>query len=243
MFFCGTFSITSNSRMMYAFARDGGIPGHKFFNKVDPKRKVPVRTGMYSSHNAATEITSQRNFAVWLACFLSFCLGLPSLGSTVAFAAATSIATIGLYISYGMSRALNNSLHSKVSSRTAIPIALRVVYAKKFVRGPFHLGRFSYPVAVVAVVWVAFIVIAFILPTENPVNSQTLNYSIVAVGIILTYSMGFWAISARKWFTGPIKYIEGLPLFLYLSSGTTLKLCHVFYHLQRRIRVWTSPIL
>jgi amino acid transporter len=83
MFFCGTFSITSNSRMMYAFARDGGIPGHKFFHKVDVKRKSPIRT-------------------VWLACTLSFILGLPSLGSAVAFSAATSIATIGLYISYGM---------------------------------------------------------------------------------------------------------------------------------------------
>ncbi|PSR74552.1 hypothetical protein PHLCEN_2v9729 [Hermanssonia centrifuga] len=47
MFFCGTFSVTSNSRMMYAFARDGGIPGHKFFNKVDSKRKSPVRTGLF----------------------------------------------------------------------------------------------------------------------------------------------------------------------------------------------------
>ena len=45
MFFCGTFSVTSNSRMMYAFARDGGIPGHKFFHKVDPKTQSPVRTG------------------------------------------------------------------------------------------------------------------------------------------------------------------------------------------------------
>ena len=38
---------------------------------------------------------------VWLACALSFILGLPSLGSSVAFSAATSIATIGLYTSYG----------------------------------------------------------------------------------------------------------------------------------------------
>lgn len=45
MFFCGTFSVTSNSRMMYAFARDGGIPGRQFFHKVDPKRKSPIRTG------------------------------------------------------------------------------------------------------------------------------------------------------------------------------------------------------
>ena len=47
MFFCGTFSVTSNSRMMYAFARDGGYPGHRFFHKVDAKRKSPVRTGAF----------------------------------------------------------------------------------------------------------------------------------------------------------------------------------------------------
>ncbi|KAK7452628.1 polyamine transporter tpo5 [Stygiomarasmius scandens] len=170
MFFCGTFSITSNSRMMYAFARDGGLPGSKFFAYVNTKWKSPIRT-------------------VWLACTLSFILGLPSLGSDVAFAAATSIATIGLYISYG------------------IPIALRVFYRKNFVRGPFHLGRFSYPVAILAVVWIFFISIVFVLPEQNPVNSQTLNYTIVAVGIILTYSVGFWIISARKWFSGPVKQI------------------------------------
>ncbi|EPS95406.1 hypothetical protein FOMPIDRAFT_1168680 [Fomitopsis schrenkii] len=170
MFWCGTFSITSNSRMMYAFARDGGIPGHTFFHKVDVKRKSPIRT-------------------VWLACTLSFILGLPSLGSSVAFSAATSIATIGLYISYG------------------IPIALRVVYAPRFVRGPFHLGAFSFPVAIAAVLWICFITIAFVLPEENPVDSQTLNYAVVAVGIVVAYSLGFWVVSARKWFTGPVKQI------------------------------------
>ncbi|ETW76750.1 putative amino acid transporter [Heterobasidion irregulare TC 32-1] len=171
MFFCGTFSVTSNSRMMYAFARDGGIPGHKFFHSVDKRWRSPVRT-------------------VWLACTLSFLLGLPSLGSSVAFSAATSIATIGLYISY------------------AIPIALRVIYHDQFVRGPFHLGVFSFPVAITAVTWIAFISIVFILPELNPVNSQTLNYAIVAVGIVLAYSLGFWFLSARKWFTGPVKQIE-----------------------------------
>ncbi|KAG6327888.1 hypothetical protein ID866_11201 [Astraeus odoratus] len=99
MYFCGTFSITSNSRMMFAFARDGGIPGHEFFRKVDSKHATPIRTGthsMISSHH--TELLP----VVWLACLLSFLLGLPSLGSSVAFAAATSITTIAFYISYGM---------------------------------------------------------------------------------------------------------------------------------------------
>ncbi|KAI0370766.1 hypothetical protein BV20DRAFT_1052195 [Pilatotrama ljubarskyi] len=90
----------------------------------------------------------------------------------------------------------------------AIPIGLRVVYRKRFVRGPFHLGPLSYPIATTACVWIAFISIAFILPQANPVDTQTLNYTIVAVGIVLAYCMGFWLLSARKWFTGPIKQIQ-----------------------------------
>ena len=41
-------------------------------------------------------------------------------------------------------------------------------------------------------------------------NSQTFNYSIVAVGIVIIYSVGFWLLSARKWFKGPIKQIAGM---------------------------------
>jgi hypothetical protein len=189
--------------MMYAFSRDGGIPGHKFLHKVDQKRKSPVRT-------------------VWLACTLSFILGLPSLGSSVAFSAATSIATIGLYISYGkLLDSPSFPTTKNVFLCAGIPIALRVIYRKNFVRGPFHLGMFSYPVAIVAVLWIAFISIVFILPQQNPVDSQTLNYAIVAVGIVVTYSVGFWLLSARKWFKGPIKQIKGvfhIPLFWLLRS-------------------------
>jgi len=171
LFLCGIFSVLSNSRMMYAFARDGGFPGHKFFHYVHPKTQVPVRT-------------------VWLACTLSFILGLPSFASAVAFTAATSITTIGLYISYG------------------IPIALRVLNREDFKKGPFHLGRFSYPIAIIAIIWICFISVAFVLPQLNPVTSQTFNYASVAVGVVLVYSIGFWLISARKWFKGPIKYVE-----------------------------------
>ncbi|KAF8584528.1 amino acid transporter [Ramaria rubella] len=185
MFFAGTFSITSNSRMMYAFSRDGALPGSKFFQKVDTRRKTPIRT-------------------VWLAVTLSFILGLPSLGSTVAFAAATSIATIGLYISYG------------------IPIALRVLYHHNFTKGPFHLGPFSLTVAVTAVLWISLISIVFILPQVNPVDAQTLNYAVVAVGIVMTYSLGLWFFSARWWFTGPVQQIQAEELGINISDSRAL---------------------
>ncbi|GAB7352802.1 hypothetical protein MBLNU459_g3420t2 [Dothideomycetes sp. NU459] len=174
---CGLFSMTSNSRMMYAFARDRGIP--HFFAEVNTKTQSPVRT-------------------IWLAAFLAFCLSLPSLGSSVAFSAATSIATIGLYLSYG------------------IPILVGLLWPAHFKKGPFNLGAFSRPVAFVAVGWIAFISIIFCLPELNPVNSQTLNYTPVAVGIIAAFSLGSWVLWARKWFTGPIRQIEaeaaGIPI-------------------------------
>jgi hypothetical protein len=117
---------------------------------------------------------------------------LPSLGSSVAFAAATSIATIGLYISYG------------------IPIFIGLIYPSTFNprKGPFNLGIFSRPIALVASMWICFITIIFCLPTANPVTSQTLNYTVVAVGIIAVGSLSSWFLWARKWFVGPVREIE-----------------------------------
>ncbi|KAI0537301.1 amino acid/polyamine transporter I [Xylaria digitata] len=163
---CGLFSMTSNSRMMFAFARDGGI--HPFFHQVDARFKSPIR-------------------AVWLAATLSFILALPSLGSNVAFAAATSIATIGLYISYG------------------IPILLGLIWHREFaaMKGPFNLKGLSRVVAFIAVAWIIAITVIFVLPTANPVTSQTLNYTVVAVGIIAIGATAAWILWARKWFTGP----------------------------------------
>ena len=166
---CGLFSMTSNSRMMFSFARDGGIP--KFFHHVDKRWQSPIRT-------------------IWLAAFLAFLLAVPSLGSSVAFAAATSIATIGLYISYGL------------------PILIGLINPQGFVHGPFNLGKFSKPVAVAACLWIGFITIIFCLPNANPVDSQTLNYTPVAVGIVTLWCFGSWFLWARKWFKGPIRQIE-----------------------------------
>lgn len=166
---CGLFSLTSNSRMMFGFSRDGGLPG--MFHKVDVKFKCPIRT-------------------VWLAAFLAFLLAIPSLGSAVAFSAATSIATIGLYISYGL------------------PILIGLLWPNNFKKGPFNLGMASRPVALISCLWIGFIAIVFCLPTANPVTSQTLNYTPVAVGIILFFALTAWLLWARKWFTGPIRQIE-----------------------------------
>ncbi|XP_014511067.1 amino-acid permease BAT1 [Vigna radiata var. radiata] len=80
IFFCGMSSVTSNSRMAYAFSRDGAMPLSSLWHQVN-KQEVPI-------------------YAVWLSVSVSFCMALTSLGSIVAFQAMVSIATIGLYIAY-----------------------------------------------------------------------------------------------------------------------------------------------
>ncbi|MFC5289750.1 amino acid permease [Actinokineospora guangxiensis] len=79
--FCGMASVTANSRMIYAFSRDGALPASAFWHRINKRTKTPTN-------------------AVWLAAAGAFLLGLPYLWNETAYAAVTSIAVIGLYIAY-----------------------------------------------------------------------------------------------------------------------------------------------
>ncbi|MDQ6773358.1 MAG: amino acid permease [Candidatus Dormibacteraeota bacterium] len=164
--YCGMSSVTANSRMIYAFARDGAIPGARFWHRVNHRTRTPTNS-------------------IWLAVVGAFILGVPYLFNTTAYAAVTSIATIGLYVAYG------------------IPILLRLRAGASFQRGPWHLGRWSTVVGVIAVIWIAFIAILFVLPQASPITRDNFNYAIVAVAVVVGGTAIWWFASARNWFTGP----------------------------------------
>ena len=79
--FCGMSSITANSRMIYAFSRDGALPGSGVWHQVNKRTRTPTN-------------------AIWLAAGGALILGLPYLWNTAAYGAVASIATIGLYVAY-----------------------------------------------------------------------------------------------------------------------------------------------
>jgi amino acid transporter len=79
--FCGMSSVTANSRMIYAFSRDGALPASAIWHRINPRTRTPTN-------------------AIWLAAGGAFILGLPYLWNATAYAAVTSIAVIGLYIAY-----------------------------------------------------------------------------------------------------------------------------------------------
>ena len=51
-FFCGMSSITANSRMVYAFSRDGAVPFSNFWHHVSKGAHVPVRTAWFGAVGA-----------------------------------------------------------------------------------------------------------------------------------------------------------------------------------------------
>lgn len=117
----------------------------------------------------------------------AFILAIPSLWSGVAYAAVTSIATIGLYIAH------------------VLPTLLRRLQDKSWQGGRWSLGRWSPLVGWLGIIWVAFIAVLFLLPEVafNSINRDNFNYAPVAAGVVLLFSGGYWLLSARKWFTGP----------------------------------------
>lgn len=170
--FCGMSSVTANSRMIYAFSRDGALPGSKFWHRVNPKTLTPTN-------------------AIWLAAGGALILGLPYLWNNTAYAAVTSIAVIGLYVAY------------------VLPTFLRLWLGSRFQPGPWQLGRWSRPIGIIAVVWVAIIFVLFMLPTASPITGTNFNYTVVAVIVVLGFAGIWWLVSARKWFTGP--KVQGSP--------------------------------
>jgi amino acid transporter len=79
MWFCGLSSVTSNSRMLFAFARDGGLPFSRRLAAVSPRYRSP-------------------HVAVWVSAAAAFAVALWAH----AYSAMTALSTIALYASYGL---------------------------------------------------------------------------------------------------------------------------------------------
>jgi amino acid transporter len=180
-FYCGMSSITSASRMMYAFSRDRAVPGHQLWRRLNGQR-VPYMAAI----------------AIAVLAFLAAFPAYFGTNGAVAYAAVTSIATIGLYIAY------------------TIPIFLRLRIGDAWEPGEWNLGKHYKWIGTVACVWVAFISLLFMAPLSPagvPWNGSftwlSFNYAPIAVLGTLALVGGWWLLSARKWFKGPIA--QGTP--------------------------------
>jgi amino acid transporter len=179
-FFCGMSSVTANSRMIYAFSRDGAIPGSSLWHKINPRTRTPTNS-------------------IWFAVVGAALLGLPSLythqGYAVAFFAIVSVAVVGLYVSYVIPvflRRLNKGFvrgpwHLGRGSAVIGWLAVAWVIVILF---PL-LGPQFYPFSIDSSGHRHFLI--------NAANWAPLVF-IVVIGFAGIY----WAVSAKNWFKGPV---------------------------------------
>jgi len=156
-YICALAGLTSTSRMMYAFSRDGGLPFSKYLAQVGTTTRTP-------------------GYAIWTAIVLAFASTLYA----DAFLILATGCAVFLYISY------------------MIPVIAGFFAEGKTwkEKGPFNLGSWSKPNAIISAIGVALLTATGFFPPN-----QRVFYLTVAMVVILPI----------LWFAFEKNRFEGVP--------------------------------
>jgi amino acid transporter len=187
--FCGMGCVAASSRMVFAFSRDGAVPGHRLWRRLSANR-TPT-------------------WAVLFVVSFALIITIPALfgnsaGTPVAFFAVTSISTIGLYIAYVLPVFLRWRMRDRFE---AGPWNLGRHY------------RWINAIAIVWVILCVIIFCLPFSPEAVPWNKgftwSDFNYApAVTVALILGVAIS-WELGAKHTFKGPVRTVEdpdvGMP--------------------------------
>ena len=169
MSLCGFSLVASSSRMVFAFSRDDGIPGSGALKKVNRSTRTPI--------NAIVFVGA----VSWLLLVVVYLL-TKALNGDVFFiiGGVTGVSTVLLYWAYGLCIYMGMTGDQKWRSERA-----------------WSLGRFSRPIATVAILWVVVLTPLFLFPFAlNPA-------AIWVVGGFLVLLAIYYLAWGRAHFAGP----------------------------------------
>ncbi len=161
MSFCGLSSVASAGRMLYAFARDDGMPGSGWLKKVSHKYRTPA--------NALVAMVVGA-FILTIVAFLA--------GGGTAIVIVTAISTIFLYAAYGITIYLGLTTKGWIEHRV------------------WSLGRWSRPIAMIALFWVIVLMILFSFPTSGNIS---ITFMLITLALMAIYYFAY----AKNKFQGP----------------------------------------
>ncbi|MEV5847417.1 amino acid permease [Streptomyces sp. NPDC051985] len=118
--------------------------------------------------------------AVWLSVVVPFVLALPALYSMTAYWAITAINAVGMIPAYG------------------IPVYLALRKGRDYQPGPWTLGVWRKPIAVIACAYVVVITVVFCLPQTSPITTDGFNYAGVALLVALLFAWVTWVTRGKK---------------------------------------------
>jgi amino acid transporter len=179
--YCTTSCLTSCSRMMFAFSRDGAVPGGALWARVN-RQKVPV-------------------YAVLASSIIAVIITLPALksfgGYPIAFFAVVTIGVIGLYVAFAIPIFLRWRQGDSWQPgnwtigrhyKWMAPVALVEIAVTSFVA--------LWPTLEQG--W----------PWSPDFTWSAVNYTPIVVGVVLLGITIWWFASAKNWFKGPKTTID-----------------------------------
>ncbi|KAH7175229.1 amino acid/polyamine transporter I [Dactylonectria macrodidyma] len=182
---------TATSRVLWAFARDRGLPFWSSLSKVHSRTHIPV-------------------WALAITTIVSCLIGLINIGSTVVFYAIISLSVSSLYSSYLIAACLllyrRCGKGYKMPDPTALP-ALADTNAgegQSLVWGPWHipgiLGIINNGFGCLFIIFVWFF---SFWPPATPVTPSTVNYAPLMTGGVVVISIIYYLLWAKKEYKGP----------------------------------------
>jgi amino acid transporter len=180
-FFEGLGGMIVSSRLIYAYSRDGALPGSRIWATINQRTQTPIFAGtLHDLH--------QIHRIVWLDCLIGILLNLLIFAGPIAILAVFAIGALAQYVAF------------------VTPIAIKTFFVReKFKQGPWNLGRFSQLCGYIAIGWILLVLPIVCFPPVKGSNltPSTMNWTCVVYGVPILCSLIWYAVSARKWFKGP----------------------------------------
>jgi amino acid transporter len=161
-YLCGLATVTSASRMAYAFARDGGLPFSRLLRQVSPAHRTPA-------------------CAVWAVSALAVLFTV----YTPVYDTIAAVCAVFLYVSYVLPTALGLLAHGRTWTRM----------------GPWHLGRWYRPLALLCVAGCGVLFVIAVQP-----HNEKVGWIVGGAALLLA---ALWFGYARRSFRGPPAVLVG----------------------------------
>jgi amino acid transporter len=196
--FCGIGCTTAAARCVWAFSRDGAIPGSKWWKQVNVKLDVPLN-------------------AMMLSMVVQIILGVIYFGSSAAFNAFSGVGVICLTLSYAVPIAVSligGRTHVKQGEfyfgaiglvANVVALGMSLPFPNHLTTSPLSLFHPSSQTTNNPTAWSALAIPLFCMPSYLPVTKTSMNYASVVF-------FAFFVIASLWYFVWGHKHYDGPPV-------------------------------
>ncbi|KAL8794912.1 MAG: hypothetical protein Q9182_007583 [Xanthomendoza sp. 2 TL-2023] len=204
--------LATASRMVWSFARDRGVPLHRYISKVEPRTHIPI-------------------VAVGLVTIIPCLLALIYIGSSTVFEDVVSLSTSGLYASYFIPCSLllwrrttgkirpylsagpeGDETNGQTAAAQAIGISISEdsqadsdVAQPLLMWGPWRIpGVLGIINNGFACMYILFVLFWSFWPPATPATPETMNYSVLMTGFVVLFSIVYYYVYGKSQYMGPL---------------------------------------